>query len=76
MILKSAMEQVSRDGISKLAVRRVAAALGLAPNALYRYFNNLGALVAALADESRRRLLQALQKVAGTKLRSPQWTSR
>ena len=61
------MEQVSRDGIGKLAIRSVAAALGLAPNALYRYFSNLAALEAALAEESRRRLLGALERAAGKK---------
>jgi AcrR family transcriptional regulator len=45
----------------------VAATLGLAPNALYRYFANLAALASALADESRRRLLEVLQKAAGKK---------
>lgn len=66
-ILAKAMEQVSKDGINKLAIRSVAAALGLAPNALYRYFANLAALESALADESRRRLLEVLQKAAGKK---------
>ncbi len=66
-ILSIAMEQVAQDGIQKLAIRSVAAALGLAPNALYRYFSNLAALQAALADESRRRLLRALESAAGKK---------
>ncbi len=66
-ILATAMEQVSRDGLDGLAIRSVAAALGLAPNALYRYFANLAALKGALADESRRRLLKALHKAAGRK---------
>lgn len=61
------MKQVSRDGINKLAIRSLAAALGLTPNALYRYFSNLAALEAALADESRRLVLEALQKAAGKK---------
>ena len=66
-ILATAMDQVSKDGINKLAIRSVAATLGLAPNALYRYFANLAALQAALADESRCRLHQALHKAAGKK---------
>ena len=66
-ILAAAMKQVARDGLSKLAIRSVAAALGLAPNALYRYFSSLAALIAALADESRRQLLIALQKSVGQK---------
>ncbi len=61
------MDQVARDGISKLAIRSVAATLGLAPNALYRYFANLAALESALAEESRRRLQKVLDEAAGKK---------
>jgi AcrR family transcriptional regulator len=64
------MDQVVKNGIGKLAIRSVAAALDLTPNALYRYFPSLAALEAALADESRIRLLEALQKAAGK--RSPE----
>lgn len=67
-ILMTAMDQVVKEGIDKLAIRSVAAALGLTPNALYRYFPSLAALQAALADESRRRLLEALKKATGKKL--------
>ncbi len=66
-ILAVAMQQVAKDGLNKLAIRSVAAALGLAPNALYRYFASLAALEGALAEESRRLLLVALQKAAGKK---------
>ncbi len=66
-ILATAMDQVARDGISKVAIRSVAAALNLTPNALYRYFSSLAALQAALADQSRLRLLQVLQKAAARK---------
>jgi len=64
-ILAVAMNQVEQCGIGKLAIRSVAAELGLAPNALYRYFDSLAALAAALADESRTRLLGQLQAAAG-----------
>lgn len=60
-ILAEAMRQVALHGVDKLAIRSVAAALDLAPNALYRYFDNLAALQGALADESRLRLLDTLQ---------------
>lgn len=66
-ILATAMEQVAKDGIDKLAIRSVAAALGLAPNALYRYFSSLSTLQEALAEESRCRLEEALRKAAGKK---------
>ena len=61
------MDQVARGGGHRLAIRSVAAALDLAPNALYRYFTNLATLQAALAEESRRRLLEVLRKAAGKK---------
>ena len=66
-ILSTAMEQVGKVGINGLAIRSVAGALGLAPNALYRYFTNLAALQSALAEESRVRLHQVLKKAAGHK---------
>lgn len=66
-ILATALDQVAKDGIQKLAIRSVAAALNLAPNALYRYFANLADLEAALAEESRRRLLEVLQRAAARK---------
>ncbi len=66
-ILATAMDQVSRDGINGLSLRSVAATLGLAPNALYRYFADRAALQAALAEESLRRLQGVLHKAAGRK---------
>ena len=66
-ILTTAVDLVAKDGISKLAIRSVAEALGLAPNALYRYFANLAALEAAVAEESRSRLLAVLERAAGKK---------
>jgi AcrR family transcriptional regulator len=66
-ILTTAMEQTAREGIENLAMRSVATALHLAPNALYRYFANLSALKAALAEESRALLLNVLKKAAGAK---------
>jgi AcrR family transcriptional regulator len=66
-ILAAALEQVENKGVANLAIRSVAAALGLAPNALYRYFESLAALEAALAEEARLRMLQVMQKAAGRK---------
>ena len=60
-ILAAALEQVERDGVENLAIRAVAAQLGLAPNALYRYFENLAALEAALAEEVRRQMLHTME---------------
>lgn len=66
-ILNAAMKQVENEGVQSLAIRSVASTLGLAPNALYRYFENLAALEAAVAEEARLQMLEAMQKAAGRK---------
>ncbi len=66
-ILAAALEQVARDGLAALSLRSVAATLGLAPNALYRYFADRAALEAALAEESQRQLFGVLQTAVGRK---------
>lgn len=66
-ILAAALEQVENEGIESLAIRTVAAKLNLAPNALYRYFENLSALEAEVAEEVRVQMLEALQKAVGDK---------
>lgn len=63
-ILSAALEELSRGGIRNLSLRNIAATLGLAPNALYRYFSDRAALEAALADECARRLEMTLRKAA------------
>ena len=66
-ILAAAMKQVESHGAESRAIRGGASSLGLAPNALYRYFENLAALEFALAEESRRRMLEVLRKGTGRK---------
>lgn len=66
-ILAAAMQQVENEGVENLAIRSVAYALGLAPNALYRYFASLAALEAAVAEEARLHMLAIMQKAAGRK---------
>jgi len=63
-ILAVAMDELSSGGIRNLSLRNIAGTLGLAPNALYRYFSDRAALEAALADESARQLEMALRKAA------------
>lgn len=63
-ILAEAMAQLERDGANRLSVRAVAAELGLAPNALYRYYADRDALLAAVADEGTRLLLTAVEDAA------------
>ena len=66
-ILASALDQVEHEGVEHLAIRAVAAKLGLAPNALYRYFENLASLEAALAEEVRRQMLDAMRQAVARK---------
>ncbi len=61
------MKQIENEGVQSLAIRSVASTLGLAPNALYRYFESLAALEWAVAEEARLRLLEIMQKAAGRK---------
>ena len=63
-ILSVALEELSSGGVRNLSLRNIAATLGLAPNALYRYFSDRAALEAALADESAGRLEAVLRKAA------------
>lgn len=56
------MAQLDESGLDALTIRGVAAALGVAPNALYRYFKSLSDLRGALSERSQQRLLQAMQE--------------
>ncbi|MEW1695425.1 MULTISPECIES: TetR/AcrR family transcriptional regulator [unclassified Streptomyces] len=51
LIVDTALRLVARHGAEALSVRRLGAALGADPSALYRYFRNTDALLLALADE-------------------------
>lgn len=66
-ILNAALKQVEDEGVESLAIRSVASMLGLAPNALYRYFESLAALEASVAEEARQQMLEVMQKAAGRK---------
>jgi AcrR family transcriptional regulator len=48
-ILSAAVKDLAHGGIRGLSLRNLAASLGLAPNAIYRYFSDRSALEAALA---------------------------
>lgn len=63
-IRAAALELLERDGDGALTVRGVAAALGLAPNALYRYYPGHNALLAAVAEDGTRALLDSLRTAA------------
>ncbi|WP_418960487.1 helix-turn-helix domain-containing protein [Streptomyces tritici] len=51
LIVETALRLVAEHGADALSVRRLGAALGADPSALYRYFRNTDALLLALADE-------------------------
>jgi AcrR family transcriptional regulator len=63
-ILSAAVQDLAHRGIRDLSLRNLAASLGLAPNAIYRYFSDRSALEAALANEAARQLELALRKAA------------
>jgi AcrR family transcriptional regulator len=63
-ILSAAVKVLAHGGIRGLSLRNLAASLGLAPNAIYRYFSDRSALEAALANEAARQLELALRKAA------------
>ena len=49
-VLGAARAIVEREGLEQVTMRRLAAELGVAPNALYTYFENKTALLDALVD--------------------------
>ncbi|CUM36392.1 TetR/AcrR family transcriptional regulator [Streptomyces gardneri] len=51
LIVETALRLVAQHGADALSVRRLGAALGADPSALYRYFRNTDALLLAIADE-------------------------
>jgi len=63
-ILAAALAHIETHGVDALSMRTLATELGVAPNALYRYFPSKTDLSFALADESGRILLSALQAAA------------
>lgn len=64
-IRRTALDAVERGGAAKLSMRELSAEVGVAPNALYRYFPDRDALLAAVADDGARLLLAALERAAG-----------
>ncbi|MFE0647146.1 TetR/AcrR family transcriptional regulator [Streptomyces sp. NPDC059534] len=51
LIVETALRLIAQHGADALSVRRLGAALGADPTALYRYFRNTDALLLAVADE-------------------------
>ena len=63
-ILSAAVKELAHGGIRELSLRNIAASLGIAPNAIYRYFSDRRALEAALASEAARQMEVTLRRAA------------
>lgn len=63
-ILSAAVKELAHGGIRDLSLRNVAASLGLAPNAIYRYFSDRRALEGAISSEAAREMELALRRSA------------
>lgn len=62
VILAAAVEQIEQQGLRGLSLRKLAASLQLAPNALYRYFADRSILESALVNEVSGLLHAAMQR--------------
>jgi len=63
-ILAVAREHVAREGAAALSLRSVARGLGMAPSALYRYFDGRDALLSALILSSYESLATEAERAA------------
>ncbi|MFX0202183.1 MAG: TetR/AcrR family transcriptional regulator, partial [Candidatus Hodarchaeota archaeon] len=63
-IRTTALELLEKYGEDKVTIRGVAKSLGLSPNAIYRYYKDKDALLAELASEGARVLLQRLHEAS------------
>ncbi|MGX7671247.1 TetR/AcrR family transcriptional regulator [Plantactinospora sp. DSM 117369] len=59
-LVEAGMEMARGKGSSALGIRELARVVGVSPNAAYRHFTNLRALVLTVAQEARRRLSRAI----------------
>lgn len=60
-ITRHAAEQIATAGVDALSLRAISRALGMAPSAVYRYFPDRDALLAALVVDAYRELGDAAQ---------------
>ena len=58
---------LARNGLRGMSLRAVAVSLKIAPNAIYRYFDDHAQLEAAVGAEVSRTLHEVLRKAAGTR---------
>jgi AcrR family transcriptional regulator len=64
-IKTTAREQITEDGAANLSLGAIARAMGMTAPALYRYFNNRDALVAALIADAYDSMADALEQAVG-----------
>lgn len=64
-IREAAITLLKNEGPDALTLRKVASALGVVPNALYRHFPSRDALIAAVGDEAARELLRRMTDAVG-----------
>jgi AcrR family transcriptional regulator len=64
-ILSVARAHLARDGAAALSLRSIARDLGMAPSALYRYFNGRDALLSALILAAYESLARCVEEAAG-----------
>lgn len=63
-IKEVARQQMAQDGAANLSLGAIARAMGMTPPALYRYFRNRAALVAALIVDAYDSMGEAMEKSA------------
>ena len=63
-VLAAALAQIAQGGSQPISLRSIAGTLGLAPNALYRYFRDRAALISAVAAAITDHLHTALSAAA------------
>jgi AcrR family transcriptional regulator len=60
-----------RDGYQSFSMRKLAAAIGYSPGAIYLYFENKDALFGSLVEEAFARLHESLRALSGAKEKDP-----
>jgi len=63
--LEAAMSIVAADGISRLTIRNVAAAIGVTEPAVYRHFASKLALLTAMLEDLQAAIVPIFRKLAG-----------
>jgi AcrR family transcriptional regulator len=65
-ILKVAVELMTKEGLAALSMREVARRAGVSHQAPYHYFENRGAILAAIAEEGFKKFNATLESASGS----------